>query len=113
MYIEEQLKELKESVELMQKEIEHLKVKSSEQILTPKEFAEMTSINQNTVYTWIREGRIKTLPNLGTAIRIPMSQFYESVDTSQYQSEKAANKAEELRNEFRRMRKDRITHKIS
>lgn len=108
MYIEQQIEELKKAVDDLEKDIEHLKARDSERILTPKEFAALTKINENTVYTWIREGKIKILANLGTAKRIPMSQFYGEDDPLQYSSQKAATKAEELRKEFKKMRRERV-----
>ena len=77
MYIEEQLKELQKQMEDLQLKIKYFQAKGGEEILTPEEFAQKTKLNQNTVYCWIREGRIKVLPNLGKALWIPMSQFYE------------------------------------
>lgn len=63
----------------MQDKIDEMQRRNTDEILTPKEFAEKVKLSENTVYCWVREGRIKALPNLGTAIRIPMSQFYDAM----------------------------------
>lgn len=100
MFIEEQIKELKEQIEDLSNEVTYLKAKSSEQILTPEEFSELTKINRNTVYCWIREGRIQVLPNLGMAKRIPMSQFYETSEKLKNKKNKVDKKVDELKREF-------------
>ncbi len=96
MYIEERVDKMEQAIEDLQKEIQKLQGKNTDEILTPKEFAAKAKLNENTVYCWIREGRIRILPNLGKAIRIPMSQFYdEDGSVSAIQTT-----AEELKAEF-------------
>ncbi len=108
MYLEERIDKMEETITDLQKEIIKLHQRNSDEILTPKEFAHKAKLSENTVYCWIREGKIKVLPNLGTALRIPMSQFYN--DEEQKKAAKAAvsqNKAEQLRKEFMEMVKNR------
>lgn len=99
MYIEERVSQLEELIKDLQFEIKRLEARSAEDVLTPKEFAEKAKLNENTVYCWIREGRIKILPNLGTALRIPMSQFYKQEEEVPEKKRKSS-KAEQLKREF-------------
>lgn len=101
MYLEERVASLEKMIEDLQKEIRRLEARSSEDILTPKEFAQKSKLNENTVYCWIREGRIRVLPNLGTALRIPMSQFYEHQEKEEMQVvSRGTSKTERLKAEF-------------
>lgn len=107
MYLEQKVELLEKMIDEMQQKITYLEVKGTEQILTPEEFSKLFKINQNTVYCWIREGRIKILPNLGTAKRIPMSQFYETSDNGnspKTKKKKSDQKMDDLKAEFMRMR---------
>lgn len=103
MYLEERIDELEKLTEQLANEITKLKQRNTGEILTPKEFAHKTKLNENTVYCWIREGKIKVIPNLGTALRIPMSQFY---DMENPVTEKLS-KSEELRRDFQKRVKER------
>ena len=101
MYLEERLEAMEKIIENLQQEIRTLEAKSADEILTPKEFAERAKLNENPVYCWIREGRIKTLPNLGTALRIPMSQFYEEHKEKEIAHvRRKTSKADRLKQEF-------------
>lgn len=103
MYLEERIDELERLTEQLTNEILELKQRNTGEILTPKEFAHRTKLNENTVYCWIREGKIKVIPNLGTALRIPMSQFYDAEE----KKEEQLSKPEELRRDFIRTVKNR------
>ena len=96
MYLEERIDKMEETITDLQKEIIKLHQRNSDEILTPKEFAHKAKLSENTVYCWIREGKIKVLPNLGTALRIHMNQFYddEAADVA------TRNKSEQLKQEF-------------
>lgn len=102
MYLEERVEYMEKVIENLQLEIKRLEARSAEEILTPKEFAKKSKLNENTVYGWIREGRIKILPNLGTALRIPMSQFYEEQGKTvqEKQVKRRSTKSERLKKEF-------------
>ena len=97
MYIEVQIAEIQKKIERMQDKIEEMQRRNTDEILTPKEFAEKVKLSENTVYCWVREGRIKALPNLGTAIRIPMSQFYDAMGDN---PEPKKLKSNDLKTEF-------------
>ena len=74
-----------------------------DEYLTPKEFAHRMKFSENTVYCWIREGKIETLPNLGSAYRIPMSQFYKKnkiAEEVEANTKKKKNRSEQLKEEF-------------
>lgn len=77
MYLEERMKKIEEKVEMLSELCESQKKLNKNLILTVEEFSEVAKINVSTVYSWVRSGKIKKIPNLGTAIRIPMSQFDE------------------------------------
>ena len=50
-----------------------------------------------------REGKIETLPNLGSAYRIPMSQFYKKnkiAEEVEANTKKKKNRSEQLKEEF-------------
>ena len=96
MYLEERIDELERLTEQLTDEIVKLKQRNTGEILTPKEVAHKTKLNENTVYCWIREGKIKVIPNLGTALRIPMSQFYDSEE----KKDGKLSKSEELKRDF-------------
>ena len=102
MYLEERIKHLEEIIKELEEKLIKFEANYNDQVLTPKEFAQFAKINENTVYLWIRNKRIKVLPNLGTALRIPLSQFYEKrkPEESQLMSFKKQTRAEELREEF-------------
>lgn len=72
MYIEEKITALEKQVTFMAQEIEALR--SRKIYLTVKEAAEALSLNEQTVYKKIREGKIRTI-NIAGAIRVPMDQF--------------------------------------
>lgn len=97
---EERVEQMEKTIEDLRQEIAHLKSQKADDILTPKEFAKRVSLNENTVYCWIRKGRIHILPNLGAALRIPMSQFYESEEEKQKRPKRKCSKAEQLKREF-------------
>lgn len=100
MFIEERVDKMEKRIEELQREIKRLEACSGEEVLTPEEFAQRSKINKNTVYCWIREGKIKILPNLGTAKRIPMSQFYEREKEESIAVCKKMSKTEQLKEEF-------------
>lgn len=112
MYLEQRIASLEELCNQLSEQIMILEARGKDEILTPTEFAKRVKVSQNTVYCWIREGRIKTLDNLGTALRIPMSQFYEEevsakqsavftdVQKSLPKKKKSLSKADELKREF-------------
>lgn len=77
MYLEERVEALEKLCKELSDHILMLEARGNDEILTPAEFSKRVKVNQNTVYCWIREGKIKILANIGTALRIPMSQFYE------------------------------------
>lgn len=95
MYIEEQIAQMQRQMNDMEKEIKRLRGRNTGEILTPEEFAEKFKLNKNTVYCWVREGKIKALPNLGTAIRIPVSQFFDMGEVDIKES-----KSDELKADF-------------
>ena len=97
MYIEEQIAEMQQTIRDMQDEIKRLRRRNTGEVLTPKELAEKLKLNENTVYCWVREGKIKALPNLGTAVRIPMSQFYDAIGDNGAPKELKSN---DLKTEF-------------
>lgn len=103
MYLEERIDQLEKQINKMNREIERLNRKSTDEILTPKEFAQRAKLNENTVYCWIRAGKIKIIPGLGTALRIPMSQFYDAKEIPGKMT-----KSEELKKEFLEIVKSRI-----
>lgn len=107
MYIEQQIETLSKQVKNLQEEMTNMKRKTSEKILTPKEFAELVQINENTVYTWIRQGKIEILSGLGAAKRIPMSQFYKTIDPDVIDLLPAETKSQMLRKEFLRKKANR------
>ena len=82
MYLEERVESLEKTCKELSNRILMLEARGKDEILTPAEFSKRIKVNQNTVYCWIREGKIKTLANIGTALRIPMSQFYEDESDS-------------------------------
>ncbi|NLG84189.1 MAG: helix-turn-helix domain-containing protein [Firmicutes bacterium] len=45
-----------------------------EQYYTPEEVANLLKINRETLYRWVREGRIKA-KKIGTLLRIPESEL--------------------------------------
>ncbi|MCP1101962.1 excisionase family DNA binding protein [Aequitasia blattaphilus] len=104
-YLEERIDKLEKLVIQQAAEIEGLKSQNMEQLLlTPEEFSKVAKINLNTVYTWIREGRIKKAEALGRAIRIPMSQFSDSSpEEIKYKRERCEtkNKKDDLKENFR------------
>lgn len=83
MYLEERVESLEKLCKELSNHILMLEARGKDEILTPAEFSKRIKVNQNTVYCWIREGKIKTLANIGTALRIPMSQFYEDESDSE------------------------------
>lgn len=103
MFLEERVESLKETIQKLQNEIRFLKKQSADEYLTPKEFAHRMKFSENTVYCWIREGKIETLPNLGSAYRIPMSQFYKKnkiAEEVEANTKKKKNRSEQLKEEF-------------
>ncbi|MGF6990383.1 putative transcriptional regulator [Lachnospiraceae bacterium PM6-15] len=76
-YLEERVEKLEEKIERLSEMYENQLRINTSQILTPEEFAEVAKMNISTVYDWVRLGKIRKLPNLGKAIRIPMNQFFE------------------------------------
>lgn len=114
MYLEERVDLLEELCKNLIRQIQTLQVKGNDEYLTPLELAKRLHVSQNTIYIWIKEGRIKTLKNLGTAYRIPMSQFYEeevegTKDFSkpmeakaeeQKKNQKGETKSDKLKSEF-------------
>lgn len=109
MYLEERIDQMEETIKKLQMEILKLERRNSDEILTPKEFAQKVKLSENTVYLWIRSGKIKVLPNLGTALRIPMSQFYDEEAQKETDKIVTQTKAEELKKEFyQRIRERRV-----
>ena len=77
MYIEEQIAQMQRQMNDMEKEIKRLRGRNTGEILTPEEFAEKFKLNKNTVYCWVREGKIKALPNLCVALcKRPQNQSF-------------------------------------
>ena len=91
MTLEERVIELENRIALLETNV-------VEKHLTPKELADWLNCSTNTIYVKIREGKIKTARNLGTLIRIPMSQFKVS-------KKKQMIRDEELYDEIDLMRK--------
>jgi excisionase family DNA binding protein len=53
-------------------------MREKEKMLTVKEVAEMLGVSRNTVYSWIKEGRIKAL-KFKRIIRIPEKEIKASL----------------------------------
>lgn len=68
--LEQDNRELRERVDMLSK---------MEQFVTPSELAEILRCSKNHIYIQIRSGTIQAV-TIGTAIRIPMSQFQPKVD---------------------------------
>lgn len=107
MYLEQRIEQMEETIKNLKDEILKLQSRNADEILTPKEFAQRAKLSENTVYLWIRSGQIKVLPNLGTALRIPMSQFYDEDAQKRTDEAVTKTKADELRNEFRQIVRNR------
>lgn len=74
MYIEEQIKEMKEEIKRLNEELDKQKMKSN--WVTVKELSQIMKIAPSTIYTRIKEGHIKANTALGST-RVPLSQFEE------------------------------------
>lgn len=95
MYLEQKVEMLENVCEALSEQVRMLQARGNDEYLTPMECAQRLRVSQNTIYVWIKEGRIKTLKNLGTAYRIPMSQFYETEEKQEKDFSKPVKKKKE------------------
>lgn len=52
-------------------------------LLTPQEFGQLVGAARNTVYTWAKEGTIKTV-KIGKLVRIPRSEFERLLESASH-----------------------------
>lgn len=71
-----------EKIETLENKINELENMKYEEYVTPKQLADRMQCSPNFIYIKIREGEIKTVKNLGTCIRIPISQFAPNAKTN-------------------------------
>jgi excisionase family DNA binding protein len=71
--------DVEERLTKLERKIEELENCTYEDYVTPQELAKRMKCSTNYIYEQVRKGKIKKAKNLGTPIRIPMSQFKATV----------------------------------
>lgn len=99
MCLEDQIKELKETVDSLSERMKYLESKANDKYWTPDEMAKKMQCTPNHIRVLARKGKIESI-RLGASIRIPVSQFYKPAEKHPEKQERAKEEdwQEELRN---------------